>query len=276
VAVTLALLAALAYGAADFYGGLASRRMAAAAVVALVQLVGLVPLAVGLALVPTHFYPEDVFYGIAAGLCGALGIAALYAALAVGRMGIVSPITAVIGASVPVVWGLASGERPAALQLAGVGLAFLAVGLVSTNEETRRLSAREPGVGLALASGLGIGFLYVLLAHAHPGSGLAVLTASRLSSIPLLLLYAAVRRENLRPPGGLWVSIALAGVLDMSANVLYVVATRTGMLAIVAVLTSLYPASTVFLARVVLAERLSLLQWFGVACAAGGVVLIAL
>jgi len=151
----------------------------------------------------------------------------------------------------------------------------VAVALVSANEETRRLSLREPGLGLALASGLGIGFLYVLLAHAHHDSGLAVLTASRAGSIPLLLGYALLRRESLRPPGRLVGAIAVAGVLDMAANVLYVLASRVGMLAIVAVLTSLYPASTVFLARLVLGERLGRLQWVGVACAVAGVVLIA-
>jgi drug/metabolite transporter (DMT)-like permease len=276
VAVGLALLAALAYGAADFYGGLASRRMPAATVVVLAQLFGMVVLGLAFPFVPSHFYQTDVLVGLGAGVCGALGIAALYAALAIGRMGVVSPITAVVGASVPVVWGFATGERPAAAAVAGVVLAFLAVGLVSTNEETRRISLREPGLGLALASGAGIGFLYVLLAHAHHDSGLSVLATSRLTSIPLLLAYALIRRERLRPPTNLLLSVAVAGVLDMAANLLYVLAARVGLLAIVAVLTSLYPASTVFLARIVLAEKLNRVQWLGVGCAFCGVLLIAL
>jgi drug/metabolite transporter (DMT)-like permease len=275
VAVGLALLAALAYGAADFYGGLASRRMPAATVVVLAQLFGMVVLGLAFPFVPSHFYQTDVLVGLGAGVCGALGIAALYAALAIGRMGVVSPITAVVGASVPVVWGFATGERPAAAAVAGVVLAFLAVGLVSTNEETRRISLREPGLGLALASGAGIGFLYVLLAHAHHDSGLSVLATSRLTSIPLLLAYALIRRERLRPPTNLLLSVAVA-VLDMAANLLYVLAARVGLLAIVAVLTSLYPASTVFLARIVLGEKLNRVQWLGVGCAFCGVLLIAL
>jgi drug/metabolite transporter (DMT)-like permease len=250
--------------------------MPAATVVVLAQLFGMVVLGLAFPFVPSHFYQTDVLVGLGAGVCGALGIAALYAALAIGRMGVVSPITAVVGASVPVVWGFATGERPAAAAVAGVVLAFLAVGLVSTNEETRRISLREPGLGLALASGAGIGFLYVLLAHAHHDSGLSVLATSRLTSIPLLLAYALIRRERLRPPTNLLLSVAVAGVLDMAANLLYVLAARVGLLAIVAVLTSLYPASTVFLARIVLAEKLNRVQWLGVGCAFCGVLLIAL
>ena len=104
--------------------------------------------------------------GVAAGIAGGVAIACLYAALAVGRMGIVSPITAVVGASVPVAVGLALGQRPPPLALAGIALAFLAVGLVSANAETRSISLREPGLLLALTSGAGIGLLYVFLSRA--------------------------------------------------------------------------------------------------------------
>ncbi len=275
MAVGLALVCALAYGAADFFGGMASRRMPASAVTLLSQVAGLVVLALAYPLVPGRFYLADR-WGLGAGIFGALGIGALYAALAVGRMGVVSPVTAVVGASVPVVWGLWSGERPAGAALAGVGLAFVAVALVSTSPDTRRLSAREPGVAAALLSGLAIGFLYVFLSHTHRDGGLTVLAAARAGSLAALGLYAVAMREAVRPPPALVPTIAAAGGLDMVANILYVVATRFGLLTIVAVLTSLYPASTVFLARIVLGERLSLLQWAGVACAAGGVVLIAI
>ena len=275
VTVSLALLAALAYGSADFFGGLASRKMAAALVVVFAQVAGLVVLAVVYPLVPGRFYVTDLGWGLAAGACGALGIGALYAALAVGRMGVVSPVTAVVGACVPVAWGLMTGERPGALALAGIGLAFVAVALVSTDARTGRISPREPGLRLALVSGLAIGLLYVFLAQAHRDAGLAVVAASRLSSIPLLLAYALTRRESPAAAGNLWMMLALAGGLDMAANVLYVVAARAGLVAIAAVLTSLYPAATVFLARLVLGERLTGVQWAGVGCAAAGVVLIA-
>jgi drug/metabolite transporter (DMT)-like permease len=272
--VAIALCAAAIYGAADFFGGLAARRTAAAAVVVLSQVAGLVVLALAWIVLPGHFYASDIAWGIGAGIAGGIGIAALYAALAIGRMGVVSPITAVVGASVPVAVGLALGQRPPAVALAGIVLAFVAVALVSANAETSRISLREPGLALALFSGAGIGILYVCLARGHADGGLALLLTTRLTSLAMLVAYALARRESLRPASGASATIVVAGVLDMSANVLYVLATRHGSLAIVAVLTSLYPASTVLLARIVLKERVERIQWLGVGCAACGVALM--
>ncbi len=271
----LALAAATVYGAADFFGGLASRRTTAVTVVVLSQLAGMAVLAAAWLVLPGKFYASDALWGLCAGIAGGVGIAALYAALAAGRMGVVSPISAVIGASVPVIVGLLLGEHPERLALIGVACAFVAVALVSANAETMRLSWREPGLAPAILSGLGIGVLYVCLAHGHADAGLARLAVARVASLLLLVAYALGRRESLRPAPGTLGTILLAGALDMSANVLYVLATGRGLLAIVAVLTSLYPASTVFLAWAVLNERLSRSQWAGVALAACGVALIA-
>jgi drug/metabolite transporter (DMT)-like permease len=276
--VALALAAAIAYGAADFCGGIASRRTPAATVVVLSQLAGAPVLAVAWLAIPGggRFYTSDALWGLCAGLAGGIAIAALYAALAVGRMGVISPITAVIGASVPVLAGFALGERPSAPAVAGVALAFVAVVLVSANAETRGLSFRAPGVGLALVSGLAIGALYVFLGRGHADGTFARLAVTRVVSVAFLCVYALARREPLRPAPGALPLILGAGALDMGANVLYVLAARSGLLAIAAVLTSLYPASTVLLARLVLHERLTAWQWLGVAVAAGGIALIAL
>jgi drug/metabolite transporter (DMT)-like permease len=276
MATLIALLAAGVYGAGDFLGGIASKRTAAAAVVVISQIAGLALYVAVLPFVPSVFRASDLPWGILAGIGGAVGIGALYAALAIGRMGIVSPITAVVGASVPVAVGLALGERPSLLELAGVALAFVAVALVSANADTLRPSIHEPGLGLALISGLGIGISLTALSRGGHGVGLALLGPTRVVSVLLLLAWAFARRESLRPATGSLPTILGAGALDMGANVLYVLATQRGMLAIVAVITSLYPASTVFLARIFLREKLTSLQWIGVACAAGGVVMIAL
>jgi drug/metabolite transporter (DMT)-like permease len=275
--IAFALAAALTYGAADFCGGIATRRNPAATVVVLSQVAGGVVLALAWRAFPAggHFYVEDTLWGLAAGVAGGIAIAALYGALAVGRMGVVSPITAVIGASVPVVAGFAFGDRPSAEALAGVALAFVAVALVSANAETRALSLRAPGVGLALVSGLAIGALYVFLARGHGDAGFARLAVTRVVSVVVLGAYVLARRESLRPAPGSLRLILGAGALDMSANVLYVLAAHSGLLAVAAVLTSLYPASTVLLARIVLHERLTTSQWSGVAIAACGVLLIA-
>ena len=274
-AIVLALAAAAVYGSADFFGGLATRRTPATAVVVISQISGVAVLAAAWLALPSRFYPEDVLWGALAGLAGGTAIAALYGALAVGRMGVVSPITAVIGASVPVAVGLLAGERPGALALAGVACAFIAVALVSANAETRGISLREPGLKLALLAGAGIGLLYVFVARGHADAGLARLAVTRGVSIVVLAGYALLRREALRPAPGALRTILVAGVFDMGANVLYVLATRYGPLAIVAVLTSLYPASTVALAATTLGERLTPPQWIGVALALAGVVGIA-
>ncbi len=275
MAIFLALMAALAYGAADFMGGLASRRTAAVTVVVLSQIAGIAVLGIAWLFAPGRFYASDVAFGLAAGVAGAIAISALYAALTIGRMGVISPITAVVGATIPVIVGIVLGERPAPLELAGVACAFFAVAFVSANAETKRISLSEPGLMLALVSGVGIGALFVTLALGHPDAGLARVATARVTSIALLVAYAGVRRQSLRPAPGSLPMIFVAGALDMGANVLYVLSARYGMLAVVAVLTALYPGSTVFLARVFLNETLSRLQWIGVGFAAAGVALIA-
>jgi uncharacterized membrane protein len=276
MAVLLALAAALFYGSADFYGGFASKRTSALAVVVLSQLAGSVVLVTALPFVPGRFSLALLAWGLLGGLCAAVLVTALYAALAVGRMGVVSPITAVVGACLPVLFGVAFGERPAPLAGAGIVLAAIAIVLFTLDPKAARLSLAEPGVLQALISGVALGAVYTILGRASAGGGLGLLAAIRVSSIVMLTCYALARKLSLRPASGGLPAIAGAGVLDMGANILYVLAAQRGMLAVVAVVTSLYPAATVFLARIVLHEQLNLFQWLGVACAACGVVLIAL
>jgi drug/metabolite transporter (DMT)-like permease len=257
-------------------GGIASRKTPAEAVVVVSQVAGFAVLLAALPFVPSHIERSDLFWGLVAGLAGAVGIAALYAALAVGRMGVVSPITAVVAASVPVLAGVAIGERPTIVAGAGIVLAVIAIVLVTFDPRNARLSLAEPGVAAALASGVAIGILYVVLGRASSGAGLGLLVVARVCSVAFLAAFAlGVRRESLRPARGTLRATLGAGALDMSANVLYVLATQRGMLSIVAVVTSLYPASTVMLAAGALGERLAARQWFGIACAGAGVVLIA-
>ena len=274
--ILIALAAAGVYGAADFLGGFASRRNAAGTVVLVSQLFGALLLALCYGLAPTPITNEDWRIGACAGLAGAGAIVSLYAALAVGRMGVVSPLNAVVGASVPVVFGLVFGERPSAFAFAGVLCALVSVVLVSLDAKTGRISLKEPGVVLAVLSGVAIGVLYVTLGGAHGGAGFGRLVVTRIVSLGVLGGYLLARREPFRPAPQSMRFIVPAGVLDMGANVLYVVAAHGGMLSLVAVVTSLYPVSTVLLARVFLKETLSPVQWTGVACAIGGVVLVAL
>jgi drug/metabolite transporter (DMT)-like permease len=275
--VLLGLLAAAFYGAADFFGGLASRRSSIFAVVVISQTAGFVLLCVLLPLFPGHVTPSALLYGFAGGVCAGAGIALLYRALAIGTMGVVSPITAVLAAAVPVMVGIfARGEHLSVWKLAGILVALVAVVLIPLSPGADgRLEFSGAGVREAIASGLALSGFYVFLALAGKDSGPYPLVAARIGSAGLLLLVALVRRRSLVPVRATVPMILCAGALDMTANALYLYAVRSGYLAICAVLTSLYPASTVVLARFVLHERLATVQKLGVGFALLGVVLIA-
>lgn len=278
MSLVLALLGALVYGAADFAGGLASRRAAVLGVVACGQLASLAVLAVLLVAVPGRPDPASFAWGAAAGVVGALGLLLFYRGLSLGAMTVVAPLAALMSAVVPAVAGLLLGERPSPPALVGLALAAAAVLLVGA-EGGRLPSAqalRGPVVAGALAAGVGFGLLFVLLSRAAPTSGFWPLLGARAASLALFALVAAVGRRSLVPRGAPPALVLLSGVGDMVANLLFVLAARSGLLSIAGVVVALYPAATVLLALVVLRERLAALQVGGLALATGGVVLIAL
>jgi drug/metabolite transporter (DMT)-like permease len=274
-AYALAVLSAVSYGAADFLGGLASRRFAMYAVVVVSQLTGLILVVLALPLLPpASAVASDFAWGAASGLAGGIGVALLYRGLAVGVMSVVAPVTAVCAVIIPLAVGTALGERPAALALLGVALALVAIVLVSQAGADNTGTRRSTGVPIAIASGIAIGIFLVCLERTGPAAGLWPLVAARIVSVGFLSGVALSRGEAIRPgPGSLPILVA-CGALDMLANTLYLLAVRDGPLGIVATLSSLYPASTVILARVVLGERLRPVQVGGVVCAAAAIVLI--
>lgn len=273
-AVILATVCAVVYGTADFFGGLASKRSQVLSVVVLSQLAGLALILGMLPLLPGTFSDRALFWGLLAGLSGAAGLALFYRALATGVMSVVAPTTAATSAALPVLYGLATGERPQFWALVGVVLALGSIVLISQGRSAGT-STSLPSVLVALAAGAGFGGFFILLAMAPSEAGLWPLVGARLSSVTAVAVTALLARRTLRPgPGSLHIIVA-AGVLDMAANVLYLLAQRQGLLSLVAVLVSLYPASTLLLARQVLGERLRAVQVAGVACALGAVALIA-
>jgi drug/metabolite transporter (DMT)-like permease len=192
-------------------------------------------------------------------------------------MSIVAPITAVVAAVVPVLFGFARGERPGAAALTGVALALIAVALVSSSSDEDVSGEAEPGrrgIVEALAAGLGFGLLYVVLSETT--RGMWPLVAARVVSTAIALAIAALSGGVRLRAGRPLRTMALSGVFDMLGNVFYLTALRQTLIIVAAVITSLYPASTVVLARAVLREQLTMAQWCGVACAGLGVVLIAL
>jgi uncharacterized membrane protein len=276
VTIVLALASALVYGTADFLGGLASRRVAAVVVTFVSQGAGLATLLLVLPFVHGQGITQsDLAWGAAGGMAGAVALVCFYWALAAGTMSVVAPLTAVVSAVVPVVTGLALGERPSVWALVGVVLALPAIALISRESaETHRRVTRRVLVA-ALAAGAGFGFFFVALARTSGDTGVWPLVSARAASISLLAVVLAVSRRlpTMAPearPG-----ILTAGVLDTTANALYLAAASRGLLSLVAVIAALYPASTVVLARVVLGERVERWQLGGFALAALAVGLVA-
>jgi drug/metabolite transporter (DMT)-like permease len=204
----------------------------------------------------------------------------LYRGLAIGTMGVVSPISAVLGATIPLLYGLIfRSEHPSPIAFAGIAAAIAAVVFVSAEPGAgaRRTAFFPPGLPEALLAGIGFGAYFIALAQTRADAGMVPLFAARLTSVILLVAggLAFGGSSNVRLARPALMLTALCGALDVTANVLYVVAAHHGLLAIVAVLTSLYPAATVALAAIVLRERLGRLQWIGVGLAFGGAVAIA-
>jgi drug/metabolite transporter (DMT)-like permease len=276
VAVVLALASAVVYGAADFLGGLSSRRASVFGVVAVSQLVGLVAL---LALLPWLGGPvgtEDLAWGAASGLAGATGLVIFFRALAGGIMSVIAPVTAVTAAAVPVLVGLLGGDTIGPWAAAGIALALAAVVLVSAEGGLSALrSARPASLLPALAAGSAFGLFFVLLDRTSQDSGLTPLVTARLASVALVVVIALAGRQSLKVGRAALPLVALSGVGDMTANALFLLATQAdGQLAITGVLASLYPVSTVILAQVLLRERLAGAQVAGLGTAVAAVVLI--
>ena len=277
-AVALGVAAALCWGCADFLGGIRTRRLTLATVLLASQLTGLLAVATVVALVrPEAPEGADVVPAVLAGLSQLVGIAALYRALAIGTMSVISPISASGAAAVPVIVALATGERPDAPQVAGIAAAFAGV-FLATRVQGRAGSGTggREALALSLVAALGFGGFYVGMNAAIDGADpfWSLLIARGAAGVALLGALAAVRpavggERSLMP------ALVLIGLLDIGANACFTLGADTGLLSIVAVLASLYPVATVVLARALLGERLGRVQAVGVTVALAGVALIA-
>lgn len=274
LAIALALGASLSWGFGDFLGGLKSRTLHVFTVLAISQAAGLAAVLVWLAY-SGEGYPgyTSTAYAAVAGVGGCLGLAALYRGMAVGAMGIVAPVSAV-SAAIPFGVGVATGERPGVLQLAGILLALAGVALAS-REPSDRGGGRAAGVGLALVAALGFGLYFVFLDRAADDSvPYAVATARGVSSLLAVAVAIAVG-ATLRPHAAALPALVVVGLCDVGANVLFALASARGLLGVVSVLASLYPIVTLALAAVLLDERLAPVQRLGVTSALAGAALIA-
>jgi drug/metabolite transporter (DMT)-like permease len=283
MSLPFALPAAVTYGIADFAGGLAARRASVLVVTAVAQAAGLLSLLLVIGAVAGRPSPAALGFGALAGIAGASGLLLYLRALAVGPMGVVAPLSAVVGAGLPLAVGVLGGERLGPVSVLAVVVALVAILLATAG--TRKDAAASTGLLLGLAAGVGFGLFFVGLNATPPDSGLWPLLAGRVASVTLLAglvlrhhlpLPTRSRAGTLAPiPGESPVStrrvahsrtlapvvlMVVSGVFDTLANVLFLVATRLGDLGISAVVVSLYPVVVVLLARVVLGERLSRTQ----------------
>lgn len=274
-AASLALASAVAWGVADFSGGLLSRRLPTLTVTLVSQLAGFAALLAVLAWQGGSVAGRSFALGLLAGLGGGAGLAAYYKALALGTMSIVSPLAA-CGALVPFGISLATGERPSPLGLAGAAFALTGAVAVSVPERRSEVPERARSVVLAAGAAVALGlFTYFLGLGSRDGSALSTLVGARVGSLAILAALALAAREPPRIGARMVVPVAAVGLCDVGANALFAVASRHGLLALVAVLGSLYPVVTVLLARAVLGERLTPLQWGAVVIALAGVCALA-
>ncbi|MEU4895025.1 EamA family transporter [Streptomyces sp. NPDC044780] len=276
IALLLALGSSLAYGCADFLGGLGARK---AHVLRTVMVAAPASLAVELLLWPVlgaSFSPDAVGWGAASGVASAAAFALLYKTLAIGPMNVLSPVTALVSAALPVVVGLLEGEHLGPAGLLGLPLALVAVVLVSAGHGAGSSRPSRTALLLAFGAGAAIALQLIFLHRAPSDSGVAPLVIGRAVSSAVTLTAAGLLRRRLGPEKPAYALSATAGVLDSLANLLFLLAARSGDLTVVAVITALYPAGTVLLARSVLAERIRKGQLVGLGAAAVAVSLLAL
>lgn len=269
------IVTAVVYGSADFVGGLATKRERAAAVMLGAHSIGLVGVFVAALVLADAFTMRDFVIGAGAGVCGLVGVILLYRRLAAGPMQVVAPVSAVVTAAVPGLWGLLGGERLSGLGWIGVAIAIAAIIMVSTGGGGSGAPVTGVVIIESVLSGVGFGGVFILLAATDSATAPWPVVGGRVTTVAVLVVYALMRRERLSRDLRWWWLVAAAGLGDTAANVTFLWAAASDDLVIVSVVASLYPVSTVLLARVVLGERMTSLQLGGFVAAMTAIGLIA-
>lgn len=282
VVIALGLASAAAWGAGDFGGGIAGRRAPLFGVILATQLIG-GAFAAGVAVVRAEPPPAGTEIALAGlgGIFGAIGIGALYGGLATGRMGVVAPISGVLSAVVPVTAGIALQGLPGPASLVGIGLALMAVVLVSSSPGQtsgapvgRGVLGLPRDVAIALLAGLSIGVFNIIVSRFSPGSVFAPLVIVRLAQAAVIVGAIVATGRTWRLPRRVWPLILVVGGLDMAGNGFFILAAQAGRLDIAAVLSSLYPVTTLILAALILKERVVGVHALGVTAAIVAIVLV--
>ena len=270
----LALSSAIIFGIGDFSGGFASRRQPVGAVLFTSQLFGLLLVSIAS---PLLFGGspglKDLLWGSVAGIGGAIGILFLYHALAHTVVAIVSPTAALVGSLLPLLFGLIIGDGVSTVGWIGIALILPAVVLLSYEHLEAGTSAEERRRAFlfGIAGGTGFGFFFIFIAQTDSAAGLWPLAGARVSSLTMVACYSLVRGRRLIVRGAGSVPTVLAGVLDMLANIAFMLAVQSGRIIMVTAVASVYPAPTVLLARIIYGEKVHPLRWAGLVAAAAGV-----
>jgi drug/metabolite transporter (DMT)-like permease len=286
--VLVGLSGALIFGAADFLGGTASRRISPIRVTAISAASGFVVMLLALALLGGEWSTRAVALGAITGIVGAAAIVLLYACLAVGPMSILSPLTAVVSAIVPATWGLLDGDRLSPIGYVAIAIALVAVVLVGFVPERGAVRPSVRGLVMATASGTLIGAFLILMDQTPDDSGLVPLVVNRaVNSTTMFIVVGVVALAVARRPltsaavagrgwrAGFWTAVCV-GLLDSVANALILFGLRVGELSVMSVLTAMYPAGTILLAATVLRERIAPVQWVGLVLALAAAGMLAL
>ena len=275
--IIFSLTAALFYGLADYSGSRASRFANSASITFFGQAVAFVALGVFLAIVRTPVMPlESWLWTTGGGFGGALALVAFYKAMSMGSMTVIAPITAVIGLSVPVIAGVLSGERPSGSAWIGILLATVAVALIADILDRHDLPTPPRVIWMAVAAGLGFGMIFVCMGNASHDHGVWPLFGQRLVSVPTVAAIALIQTRSISVPKRVVLLSIAAGVLDTSANGLYLLATSAELMSIVSVVVAMYPVATIFLAMTLDHERLHKSQGVGLLLAITSLVLISI
>jgi drug/metabolite transporter (DMT)-like permease len=276
ISIVFAAICALAYGAADFMGGLATRRTHVLRVMVAVLITGIIALLVAAPILGLPFTPGAIKWGIYAGIAGTLGYALVFAALGIGPMSVAAPISSLVASMIPFFFGIASGERLTPFGILGAIVAMISIVLVSVTTKEAVHAVGRRMVAIATAGGFFVGFYLIALSQAPDDSGLTPVLIGRVTTLIFMVIALLIWWP--KTSGGKldWKLVAASGALDVTGGTTFMLATRNGALTVVSVISSLYPALTVLLARLMLHERLERHQKVGLVGAVTAVVFLTL
>jgi uncharacterized membrane protein len=277
LSILFGFLSAMSWGAGDFSGGLASRKLGAYRAVLYADFFGLVLIGIVLGIFREPVPSLAVFiYAAIGGAMGSVGLLLLYYSLAKGQMSIAAPVSALSAGLLPVVVGAVTEGLPHWIQLTGFGLALLAIWLISSGNGFRLENLTDLRLPILAGIGFGSYFIFIHFATQETDTIFWTMVASRLAGTVLLLVVVLARRESLSVPRDAWTVVFFNATLDVGGNFFYILASQLGRLDVAAVLSSLYPGSTVLLAWILLKEKISPQQWIGIAAALVAIVLFTL